>query len=317
MIKEDIVKIIDYYKTFGFQNTCITFEISAKNLTNLLQENSIHIRNKAEAYKQRGKNYSKIMFEILLQKTTKEDLLDMYYHHDIIYVARFYNTSTNSIYKLLSYYGIAKLSGSDKRFMRVKERIPKERLIHTYDQCKNVAKTCKLLDISSTTIHKLAYAYDLYSYIFENDAMHTVTKDILEDLYVNKRLPIIKICQELKTSPDTLKLLLKKYNLTRKFGLYPSKDNSIPNLRFEEALQKAGIFDYSREFRLYLNDLENKYRHFKYDFKVGNILIEINPSITHNVTKGIRGGQAPVKDIFYHKRKSLCAFNNNYRCVHI
>ena len=51
-----------------------------------------------------------------------------------------------------------------------------------------------------------------------------------------------------------------------------SGSNSKPNLQFEELLKQNNI-PYEREF-----PLESK----SYDFKIGNKLIEINPTITHN-----------------------------------
>lgn len=82
--------------------------------------------------------------------------------------------------------------------------------------------------------------------------------------------------------------------------------NSRANLHFEELLKEHNI-KYEKEFLL-----ENRY----YDFKVNNILIEINPTATHNVDwspwrvdKGI--------DKHYHAEKTDLALKNRYRCIHI
>ena len=76
---------------------------------------------------------------------------------------------------------------------------------------------------------------------------------------------------------------------------------------FADRLTAAGI-EFEREFPI----VDDEYR-FAYDFKVGNTLIEINPSETHNVTTHIHGPMS----IDYHLKKSLCAVKHGYRCFHI
>lgn len=83
-----------------------------------------------------------------------------------------------------------------------------------------------------------------------------------------------------------------------------SKDSSY-NVAFKNKLDENNVF-YEREIAI---------GQFIYDFKIGNCLIEINPSATHNSTwspfsdKGI--------DLDYHIRKSQNAIDNGYRCLHI
>ena len=82
-------------------------------------------------------------------------------------------------------------------------------------------------------------------------------------------------------------------------------NNSKPNLAFAQLLEDNHIV-YEREFNL------DKY---SYDFKVGNILIEIDPSITHNITFNPFGRDTISPS--YHKDKSDCAKENGFRCIHI
>ena len=56
----------------------------------------------------------------------------------------------------------------------------------------------------------------------------------------------------------------------------------------------------------------NKYR---YDFKIEDTLIEINPYITHNSTFGIFGNEGLAKD--YHAKKTATAEQNGYSCIHV
>ena len=82
-------------------------------------------------------------------------------------------------------------------------------------------------------------------------------------------------------------------------------NDSKPNLAFAKLLSDNGI-EYSREFPI---------GRFSYDFKIGNILVEINPTATHNSTMNIFDREPLDKD--YHYNKSLLAFENGYRCIHV
>lgn len=80
-------------------------------------------------------------------------------------------------------------------------------------------------------------------------------------------------------------------------------NDSRPNLEFAELLDIHNI-EYEREYGIL-----NK----SYDFRVGNILIEINPYATHNSTFGVMNCQAKSKT--YHMDKSILAEKNGYRCI--
>ena len=80
-------------------------------------------------------------------------------------------------------------------------------------------------------------------------------------------------------------------------------NNSEPNKAFETMLINYNI-NFTREF-----SIDN----YSYDFKVGNILIEINPTYTHNSTINPFGRQALDKR--YHFEKSKKARDNGFRCI--
>ena len=82
--------------------------------------------------------------------------------------------------------------------------------------------------------------------------------------------------------------------------------NSKPNKQFESLLNSLINVEYTREFCI---------ERYLFDFKVGNTLIEINPSFTHNSTWGIYNNAPMPKD--YHKNKSLVANQHGYRCIHV
>ena len=81
------------------------------------------------------------------------------------------------------------------------------------------------------------------------------------------------------------------------------------NLRFAELL-KINNIEFEQEFKI---------KNRSYDFKVGNILIEINPTYTHNSTSGAWFGNYMSKPLTktYHLEKSQLAKENGFHVIHI
>lgn len=84
-----------------------------------------------------------------------------------------------------------------------------------------------------------------------------------------------------------------------------STNDSKPNMHFGDLLDKHNII-YEREYPI---------NNFSYDFKTDNILIEINPTITHNSYINAYGGTPKNKN--YHLNKTECANKKHYWCIHI
>lgn len=83
---------------------------------------------------------------------------------------------------------------------------------------------------------------------------------------------------------------------------------SSVNKKFAQFLQENSI-EYSMEFAL-----ENK----SYDFKVGNTLIEINPTASHNsYINFFSNTLISHYDIYTHRNKTDIAMNHGYRCIHV
>jgi len=80
---------------------------------------------------------------------------------------------------------------------------------------------------------------------------------------------------------------------------------SVINENFATLLNNNNII-FSREY-----PINNR----SYDFKVDDILIEMNPTATHNSTWGIHSKNG--MDPNYHFEKSKLAEENNFRCIHI
>ena len=81
------------------------------------------------------------------------------------------------------------------------------------------------------------------------------------------------------------------------------------NQRFASLLSQNNI-SFEQEFVI-----ENR----SFDFKVDNILIEINPTYTHNSTFGpfIKDLELSPKDKNYHLEKTKLANKYKYRCIHV
>lgn len=83
------------------------------------------------------------------------------------------------------------------------------------------------------------------------------------------------------------------------------KKDSKPNQKFSKLLDISDI-KYEREF---------KCSNYFYDFRIEDILIEINPTATHNSTWGLYDKQPLDKK--YHSNKTKVAVENNFRCINV
>ena len=128
----------------------------------------------------------------------------------------------------------------------------------------------------------------------------------IEELKPIIQQSIIKTCMERYGVPYTVNLP-SCYNAIGSHGC-----NTKPNMAFAELLSSFPELGYTgtngvdREFVL------GKYR---YDFKIGNTLIEINPTPTHNSTWSPFSDKPMPK--YYHRDKSDLAIENGYRCIHV
>ena len=95
------------------------------------------------------------------------------------------------------------------------------------------------------------------------------------------------------------------YACMRKEAHNSRNANSLPNLKFRNLLEKYGI---QYETEKYLNGKT-------FDFCCGNIMIEINPSPTHNINWNPFGGKLMDKN--YHFEKTKLAKDNGYKIINI
>ena len=81
--------------------------------------------------------------------------------------------------------------------------------------------------------------------------------------------------------------------------------NSKPNEEFKNLLEQNNI-PYEREFKI-----DNRL----YDFKVGDTLVEINPSPTHNINWNPYGGK--IIDNMYHFTKTINGKSHGYNVINV
>ena len=332
-------KLVEYYENHSIVKTASHFNTTPYKITKLLKIYGIEIRSTADSYAMRDLEKVESSKKILLKTISKQTLEVIYSNNSIYNTCRYFNTSEKNIYFLLDHYNIKRHSSSKNlikdltkqtrefrtslKLQKIPIDVIRESLIkNPYSYKKALAFLNEWLAenhqkcISLFQFKKLCdtYGFETYSKGSDYWIKDKISRDVLAHKYEILRLPLTAISKEMHASPTVIKKAIQLYSLSRPAGLYPSSSNSTPNLSFEMLLQDAGI-KYLREFRLYNKKKGHSYNHYQYDFKVDNFLIEINPSVTHNTTRGIRNGQAPVKDKYYHTRKSKFAETNGFKCL--
>lgn len=96
------------------------------------------------------------------------------------------------------------------------------------------------------------------------------------------------------------------YPCMRKECRVSSGNNSKPNIAFANLLIANNI-EFDREVIL---------EGFSYDFRVGNTLIEIDPTVTHNIDWSPFGNHCGI-DFNYHRNKTEVAIRNGFSCIHL
>lgn len=239
----------------------------------------------------------------------KEKLYDYYFlqNHTVRETMDFFGISKTCLCSKLKKYKIIK-DEERKAISRAKfvsehrKQVNKEDIIHFYIDLNYTAEeTAKVLECSERILRRRLKEYGI-----KKDAhkkYENVSKSCLKNNGVSSPAKLEKFKNKMM---ETNK---KRYGvpfacMREEYHKFKGRNSQI-NLNFEKKLQSLNI-NYEKEF-----NLEN----FLYDFKVGNILIELNPTVTHNSSRGIFN-DAP-KDKNYHLRKSRVAQENGFHCIHV
>ena len=156
-----------------------------------------------------------------------------------------------------------------------------------------------------------------------------------------KQTNLKKYGNEIPCRTKNIKNKMKENSLIKWGTEYPSQCQEIKNkvmntnlqrfglpwscMRLECKLAQGGISYTNNEFAnlLKLNNIEFEreveLKHVSYDFKIGTTLVEIDPTYTHNSTKGpyFNKHYTNPKQHDYHLNKSNIAQENGYFCIHL
>lgn len=267
-------------------------------------------------------------------------------------VAKHFGVKPYVISNIVTLNGLQK-PGQEETFQRIVQEHSREELQELYRK-NTYSEVAKILNVSEDILNRVLKYYGLGKRSLVRNVKDRVSKEVLEDLYINqnKTLEELTLTLGLGDGQNTRKLLREyeitkpkskvqeniKRTLTSKYGVtsvngipgvsekreqtclgrYGAKcvlissrcknsfkNNSKPNQEFAKQLEDRKI-NFIGEF-----PIENR----AFDFKVGNVLIEINPYATHNSNWGIDGKAG--KDVNYHRKKSDLAEKYGYFCLHV
>lgn len=277
----------------------------------------------------------RLLFEDYVAMINKDELYKKYIIENLTGkdCANYFNVGTSMLSRLLKYYNIGKPTElHTTNIKKIKEE--KYGNANYNNQAKrsetNISKygvdnQFKRTDLMTEVRTKNLEKYGSKNNIYKNLQTRSENSGSLAESYKNQ---IIKTRQTVlakygvdwaskaeivkTTIKSSLKeTFLEKYNCenywasaeaTRSNG----SKNSHANINFENLL-KANNIIYEKEFLL-----ENRW----YDFKVGQYLIEINPTATHNSTWSPWNKSEGIGR-YYHADKTDLAVRNGYRCVHV
>ena len=244
-----------------------------------------------------------------------------------------YHISLSSLNKIISHYELVRDSHAvksrvnslvkSKMFKEVIDKISREDLYRYYiEEDHGYYETLKHFNVTDWTFNKLLDAYDI-----KKDRSKSFQKGLQKriDLYgignetnwrkghetrANHYGSIEESYRQgLEKQKETM---LERYGVAR---LWFKDDNNISkrtsnvNKKFAEKLDRYGI-SYEVEYPVYDR---------VFDFKIGDILVEIDPYITHNTTFNPYNKKNDYIGIGinYHKEKSKLAQEHGYRCIHV
>ena len=220
-------------------------------------------------------------FKKTLEEITKEELENFYINNSFENTAKHFHITIETVKCLLIHFNIP---------FRTKEQ-------------ENNLRSKKTIESRISNSGSLEFSYSKGK---EKQKQTLINKyGSLENAYQKQKESRIKTTQE-------------RYGVDNIFHIYRRKKKPRKEINFCSLPQyyKNYKYDYSKKEYLY-NNLEGEREFnlgkYSYDFKINNILIEINPTITHNST----WSPFDIKDKKYHYNKTKYAADNGYRCINI
>ncbi len=291
--KEKLKAIIDS-KIYSKEEIAKHFNINTYKLNYLLKKYNLDCNIPY------GDNVSRVIKEY-----GKEELFDYYVNkkYSQKQLKELLNVTQDELIQILKYYSLNKI----KPFAKLVSNIDIKDLFDYYVRLNHTKEeTISYFELTEASFDKLLRHYSILKKESASALRARITKEELEDYYINQNKDYNEVCSHFNVTLWDLKNILKEYGLP----LNNNPSNSTPNRDFKALLESRGFKeneDFTREFII-----ERK----RYDFKIKNYLIELNPTYTHNSTKGwMNLGKPLAKN--YHQDKTNTALKNNYECIHI
>lgn len=238
---------------------------------------------------------------------------------------------------MLDRYGVTSTWQLDKTKESIKKTLKENYGVDHPMKSKEIQNKCKETlkrNYGVTSISQLESSKNTVrnkfgvDYAFQSKEIQSKVRDSLF-----KNYGVTNVYQLESTKESIRKTNMKKYGVT-----YPMKLKEFQNKTKNTCLKLYGkpytfmlgnynaISKINRRFSSYLdkfgfyNSFEFNLDNYNYDIKINdyNILIEIDPTFTHNSTIGmtLNGKYIKPKDKYYHYNKSIVANKHNFICIH-
>lgn len=282
--KYSVEEIRDYYSTHSRKETWSEFEITDGNLAKLVRENSLY--KTEEEIKLINKKASELKDHKAAREKAAQTCLEKFGVTSVLALPETYEKNKESV--------IAKY-GSLEAFYKYRGQALKDR--YAKQPKKEGAWWNKDGSIRQSILDEYG---SLEEFQKARIAKTQATKsERYGDPYYTNREKAVETCMERYGVP----YVPLSVNPINAHGCKDSK----PNSAFKKKLEEHSI-EHTREFII---------KQFKYDFKVNNNLIEINPSATHNINWSPYGDHVSRISKDYHYNKTKIARENDYRCIHV
>ena len=323
--EEQELSILDFYKTNSFNITLSEFDIKAFYLTYLLNKYSVSKHTQKQerqlsslslygtmhptqsiVVKEKQKNAREN------QSAEKKKAIEDKRHTTLMgrYGSISYNNREKAKRTSLEKYGVDNVFKSE--YFAEKSKATKKELYgdENFTNRQKASETCLDKYGSETFLGSKtgqdtikSYNQEKYGVDYAFQSKEWQTKELMhrKELYpnnYNNRHLAYKTCLD--------KYGVEYYCITDDCRNSGNGYRSKPNEYFAKLLEDKGI-KYEREFKLLK---------YSYDFRIGNTLIEINPTITHTASLSIYDADYS-KYKSYHKEKSQLAEENGFRCIHV
>ena len=328
-------ELIKYYKDHSMKACMDKFSLSKYKINKILLTHDVILHTQEHNRKlyelEYGNAYAnsvKRKFQLLANSIDKEEFERFYHKNGADYTCEKYSITKGTLNKLINHFNIRKLTGQEtkeinyikkygsyekgkeiqyakvkKYYNDNKERIEKQRSM------TNLARYGSISPFGNVDVQAKAKNTFIEKYGVDNPFKNKEIQDRIHTNQRNKYGGIGWSSEEIRTKYN--ETMQERYGV--EWGCMTDQckesnrgSNSESNLAFLQRLNEKNL-QYSTEYVL---------DNFRYDFKVGNRLIEINPTATHNSSWGPFGTHEGIATD-YHYNKSRVAREHRFQCIHI